>query len=125
MRPIPFSFLDTPLEEDLASDNLSCDFSINLNRELIHSPMSTFLFRVKRGLEEQDNYKTKQNRINNKLIIPDDVIIVDQSLIPKINDIVLVVEDGEFLVRRYIEPKGEEKITEARGVVTALVRVFR
>ena len=120
MRPIPFSFLDTSLEEDLG-----LDFSINLNRELIHSPMSTFLFRVKRGLEEQDNYKTKQNRINNKLIIPDDVIIVDQSLIPKINDIVLVVEDGEFLVRRYIEPKGEEKITEARGVVTALVRVFR
>lgn len=126
MRPIPFSFLDAPSE-----DSLSPDFAINLNRELIHSPTSTFLFRIRDT--QPKNLTSQKNRSQNtriSLLSSNDIIIVDQSLIPCNNDIVLTVVNGEFVVQEFSLVRAEcsqadNMNIEVRGVVASLIRVFR
>ncbi len=67
------------------------DKSIDLNEELISHPSSTYLARV------------SGDSMRDIGIFPNDILIVDKSLTPKIRDIVVASIDGEFLVKRYIK----------------------
>ena len=99
---------------------------INLNKELIKHPLSTFLI------------QSEGNSMLNAFIPPRAKLLVDKSITPKNGDIVLAVVNGEFTVK-YLK-KNEHKcwlvpanskyheieITEAMnfqvwGVVTSII----
>ncbi|WEK03367.1 MAG: translesion error-prone DNA polymerase V autoproteolytic subunit [Candidatus Devosia phytovorans] len=61
---------------------------IDLNRELIKNPISTYLWRV------------VGDCMMDVKIFPGDVVVVDRSLIPKHRDVVLVMVDGEPTLKR-------------------------
>jgi DNA polymerase V len=92
----PSSF--APLEEVKVKQNQSTGFQsagddfatldINLLSELVKRPNSTFYFRLKR----ESSRKTK-----------DQVLIVDRSLHPSYEDIIVAVIDGEFTLTRLSE----------------------
>jgi len=69
-----------------ASDYL--DITIDLNKELIKNPSSTFLGRVK-GLSMKDA------GINDQ-----DILIIDKSLAPRNGNIAVCYIDGEFTLKR-------------------------
>ena len=93
------SDVSTKLELPLFQTGISAGFPspaddyvedrIDLNRELIKNPSSTFLGRIngdsmiKAGIGDGD------------------LIVVDKSIEPKINSIVVCVIDGEFTVKRF------------------------
>lgn len=60
---------------------------IDLNKELIHHPLSTFLI------------ESEGTSMINAFIPPKAKLIVDRSLTPKNGDIVLAVINGEFTVK--------------------------
>ncbi|MGC9362477.1 MAG: LexA family protein [Candidatus Syntrophosphaera sp.] len=62
--------------------------TLDLNEHLIQHPASTFFFRVD-GLS-----------MVNAGIFPDDILIVDRSLEPAHNKIIVAVYDGELTVKR-------------------------
>ncbi len=64
------------------------DSSIDLNKELIKNPFSTFLARVK-GYSMQDAG-----------IEPGDILVIDKSLEPQNNKIAVCFLDGEFVLKR-------------------------
>lgn len=64
------------------------DLSIDLNRELVRNPSSTFLVRVK-GLSMVDAH-----------IFPDDILVVDKSLEPQNGKIAVCFLDGQFTLKR-------------------------
>ncbi|HNW50947.1 MAG TPA: translesion error-prone DNA polymerase V autoproteolytic subunit [Prolixibacteraceae bacterium] len=68
---------------------------IDLNRELIKNPSSTFFGRV------NGDSMIKAGISNG------DLIIVDKSIAPKINAIVVCFIDGEFTIKRFVKI-GEE-----------------
>jgi len=61
---------------------------IDLNRELIPSPLSTFFMRV-RG-----------HAMRNEGIFDGDLLVIDRSLNPRIGCVVVAVFEGRFIVRR-------------------------
>jgi DNA polymerase V len=61
---------------------------IDLNLELCSNPTSTFFIRVE-GVSMQHAHIQNQ-----------DILIVDKSLVPKHNNIIVAVVEGEFIVRR-------------------------
>lgn len=61
---------------------------IDLNRELIPSPLSTFFMRV-RG-----------HAMRNEGILDGDLLVIDRSLNPRIGCVVVAVFEGRFIVRR-------------------------
>ena len=63
---------------------------IDLNKELIRRPSSTYFFRA-----------TGDSMIQAH-IPPDAILIVDKSIRPKNNSIVLAVVNGEFTVKFYV-----------------------
>lgn len=65
------------------------DKSLDLNELLVEHPISTFFVRV-RGDSMMDAG-----------IFPNDILIVDRSLEPKDNSIVIAVLDGDFTVKRF------------------------
>ena len=71
------------------------DVAVDLNKELIKNPASTFFGKVK-GLSMKDA------EINN-----DDIIIVDKSLEPRNNDLAVCFLDGEFTLKRIQIKKNE------------------
>lgn len=71
------------------------DKKLDLNELLIRHPAATFFIRVKGNSMEEAN------------IFDGDILIVDRSLTPKNNDVVVCVINGEFAVKRYIK-RGKE-----------------
>lgn len=68
---------------------------IDLNRELIKQPAATFFGRAK-------------GKYNSELgISENDLLIIDKSLQPQNNNIVVCYIDGEFVLRRIIFDKGK------------------
>ena len=72
-----------------ASDYM--DEGIDLNKELIRRPSSTFFFRA-----------TGESMIGAH-IPPDSILIVDKAIKPRNNSIVLAVVNGEFTVKYFVQ----------------------
>lgn len=64
---------------------------LDLNEFLIRSKSSTFFIRV------------SGDSMINAGIHEDDILIIDRSLNPKNNDVILAVLNGEFTVKRYVK----------------------
>jgi len=79
-----------PLSADSAIDQ-----HIDLNEFLIKNPTATFFVRV------------EGRSMVNAGIHPGDILIVDKSIDPLPNNIVIAVVDGDFLVKRLITECGE------------------
>jgi DNA polymerase V len=65
---------------------------IDLNRELIPSPLSTFFMRV-RG-----------HAMRHEGILDGDLLVIDRSLNPQVGCVVVAVFEGRFIVRRLCAP---------------------
>ena len=70
-----------------ADDHL--ERSINLNEELIHNRVATFMVRV------------EGESMRDAGIHPGDVLIIDKSITPADRDVVVAMIDGEFTVKRF------------------------
>ncbi|OAB78830.1 S24 family peptidase [Cochleicola gelatinilyticus] len=81
---------------------------IDLHKELIYNQDATFFIRV-----DGDAYK--EFKILNK-----DVLIVDRSLSPSQNRLVLVTENGTFKVKRVVT-QTEEETCIFWGVITYII----
>jgi len=66
---------------------------IDINSKIIKHPASTFLVRV------------KGNSMVGKNIQDGDILVVDKSIIPFNNSIVIAYIDGEFTVKRFYQEK--------------------
>jgi DNA polymerase V len=64
------------------------DGRIDLNRELIPSPLSTFVMRVRGNAMRQDG------------LWAGDLLVIDRSLTARAGCVVVAVHEGRFLVRR-------------------------
>lgn len=74
---------------------------LSLDEHLIQHPQATYLVKVK-----GDSMKEAG-------ILTGDVLIVDKSLTPANNKIVVAVIDGEFTVKRFRKEKGEISLVPA------------
>lgn len=81
---------------------------IDLNKELIHNKDATFFVRI------EGNEWLKLGIRNG------DVLIIDRSFFPKGNQLVLVVEEGAFRIRRM--PHAEESQFCVWGVITYVIK---
>ena len=103
------------------------DMDLNLHKYLVKNPVATF-FIIAKGVSME------KAGINDK-----DLLVVDKSLNPKNNDIVVAIVNGEFTVKRvkiekdhiYLIPENERydpiKVTEENefivwGIVTYVVK---
>ena len=91
---IPFYQSNVPAGFPSPAENFM-DLDLNLQEYLVQHPSATFCVRV------------TGDSMQNAGILSGDVMVVDRSLEPKNNTIVLAVLDGEFTVKR-IQKKGEE-----------------
>ena len=64
---------------------------LDLNKLLMPHPITTFFVRVQSDEMESSN------------IIKDDILIVDKSVTPKHDDVIIGVLNGEQLVRRFVK----------------------
>ena len=69
---------------------------LDLNEHLINHPASTFFV------------KAKGSSMIDAAILDGDLLVIDRSLDPKNNSIVLANIDGEFLVKRFVKKGGYE-----------------
>ena len=69
------------------------ELGIDLNKDLIKNPISTFFLRV------------SGNSMNNAGIYNNDLLIIDRSINPNPGDIVIALLDGEFTLKRLIKEK--------------------
>ena len=65
----------------------ACEMKLNLNDHLVAHPAATFFIRVTGDSMEDSN------------IFSGDLLIVDRSLTPKKDDIIIAIVDGEFTVK--------------------------
>ena len=82
---------------------------VDINGYLIHNEIATYIFRV------------KGNAMINAGIFDGDVLVVDRSIEPKHNDIVLVTLNNEFTVKRLYKPAGVIKLVSENPIYPALV----
>jgi DNA polymerase V len=98
--PIIISFFDTCIPAGFpspAQDYMEED--IDLQKLLVDHPLATFLVRV------------KGKSMINAFIPEDALLVVDKSLKPKHNDIIVGLINGEFTVK-YLIKKGSEIILQ-------------
>lgn len=74
-----------------AQDFVECQ--LDISKKLIKNPASTFLVRA------------KGNSMIEKGIQDGDILVVDKSLQPNNNSIVIAYIDGEFTVKRFVKKK--------------------
>ena len=92
---IVLPLFDTPVSAGFPSPaDDYVDIYLDLNKQLIEHPNATFYVRV------------KGSSMKNSQISHGDLLIVDRSLEPQNNDIVLGVLNGEFTVKKLIINKG-------------------
>jgi len=85
---------------------------IDLNEELSIHKDATFYIRV------------KGNTWKDFMILDKDVLIVDKSLTPRFEDLVLIVQDGMFKVIRIPFDRHQETFT-LWGVITYIIHYVR
>ena len=84
--------------------------TLSLDEYLIENREATFLLKV------------KGNSMKDEGILAGDLIIVERGRNPKVNDIVIVEEDGEYKMKHF--PKKSKKEMLVVAVVTAVVRKY-
>jgi DNA polymerase V len=84
--------------------------SLDLNAELVRRPAATFFVRVQGDAFRADGIRSG------------DILVVDRSLAPNDDRVVIAVQDGELAVRRFrdLRKRGDE--AHVWGVVTAAIR---
>jgi DNA polymerase V len=82
---------------------------VDINSYLIHNEIATYIFRV------------KGNAMTDAGIFDGDVLVVDRSIEPKHNDIVLVTLNNEFIVKRLYQRAGLIKLVSENPIYPALV----
>ena len=82
---------------------------VDINGYLIRNEIATYIFRV------------KGNAMIDAGIFNGDVLVVDRSIEPKHNDIVLATLNNEFLVKRLYKPAGVIKLVSENPIYPALV----
>ena len=82
---------------------------IDLNEHLIRNKEATFLFRV------------KGESMSGIRIYQDDMLVVDRSLDPKHNDIVIAVLNNEFTVKRLYKRGGVVKLIAENNLYPPLL----
>ena len=82
---------------------------VNINSHLIRNEIATYIFRV------------KGNAMIDAGIFDGDVLIVDRSIEPKHNDIVLVTLNNEFLMKRLYKRAGLIKLISENPIYPPLV----
>ena len=82
---------------------------VDINSHLIRNEIATYIFRV------------KGNAMIDAGIFEGDVLIVDRSIEPKHNDIVLATLNNEFLVKRLCKPAGVIKLISENPIYPSLV----
>jgi DNA polymerase V len=99
---IPQGFA-SPSEDDL-------DVPLNLHKYVVRHPAATFFVRMTGSIMESHG------------IFDGDILVIDRSLIPKIESIVMAVIDGEFVVRVYGDITKEGEVW---GVVTFSIKDYK
>jgi DNA polymerase V len=82
---------------------------VDINGYLIHNEIATYIFRV------------QGNAMIDAGIFDGDVLIVDRSIEPKHNDIVLVTLNNEFIVKRLYQRAGLIKLISENSIYPPLV----
>ena len=82
---------------------------VDINGYLIHNEIATYIFRV------------KGNAMIDAGIFDSDVLVVDRSIEPKHNDIVLATLNEEFIVKRLHKRAGVVKLVSENPIYPALV----
>jgi len=77
--------------------------SIDLNRELIPAPLSTFLMRVCGDAMRGDG------------VVDGDLLVIDRSLDPHPGQVVVATHAGRFLVRRLVRRRGQLWLLSSDG----------
>ena len=82
---------------------------VDINGYLIRNEIATYIFRV------------KGNAMIDAGIFNGDVLVVDRSIEPKHNDIVLATLNNEFLVKRLYKPAGVIKLVSENPIYPPVV----
>lgn len=85
--------------------------TLSLDEYLIENREATFLLKVKGNSMKEDG------------ILTGDLIIVERGRTPKVNDIVIIEEDGEYKMRYF--PKKSKTQINVIAVVRAVVRRYK
>lgn len=130
----PLSYFEVPLQGSRISAGFPSpaddyvDRPIDLNTYLVHKPAATFIMRV------------KGDSMIDAGIYPHSLIVVDRSIKPFHNAIVVAAVDGEYTVKRLYYKDGTTKLVAANphypdikiqneliifGVVTSTILSFR
>jgi DNA polymerase V len=82
---------------------------VDINSDLIRNEIATYIFRV------------KGNAMIDAGIFDGDVLVVDRSIEPKHNDIVLATLNNEFIVKRLYQRAGLIKLISENPIYPPLV----
>ncbi len=82
---------------------------VDINSHLIRNEIATYIFRL------------KGNAMIDAGIFDGDVLVVDRSIEPKHNDIVLATLNNEFLVKRLYKPAGVIKPVSENPIYPPIV----
>lgn len=89
---------------------------LDLNELLVTHPAATFFMRVKEGgMSDSD-------------IFPGDILLVDRALVPREQDVVIAIIEGEFKLTRFQAQKFRKKSEESCelwGVVSWVLHELR
>ncbi len=116
---VPYPIESSPLMLDLCEWRMPAGFPspaadhtqkrIDLNEHLIRNKEATFLFRA------------KGESMSGIGIYQDDMLVVDRSLDPKHNDIVIAVLNNEFTVKRLYKRGGVVKLIAENNLYPPLL----
>ena len=114
--PIPVA--SSPIWLNLCSDSVPAGYPspiteqakelVDINNYLIHNEIATYIFRV------------KGNAMTDAGIFDGDVLVVDRSIEPKHNDIVLVTLNNEFIAK--LQYKYDLKVDQLGNVHTSVCK---
>ena len=114
----PVSVASSPIWLNLCSDSVPAGYPspiteqakelVDINSHLIRNGIATYIFRV------------QGNAMIDAGIFDGDVLIVDRSIEPKNNDIVLATLNQEFIVKRLHKRTGVVKLVSENHIYPAL-----
>ena len=115
--PIPVA--SSPIWLNLCSDSVPAGYPspiteqakelVDINSQLIRNEIATYIFRV------------KGNALIDAGIFDGDVLVVDRSIEPKNNDIVLATFNNEFIVKRLYQRAGLIKLISENPIYPPII----